>query len=287
MMRRPGTSRSRRAIRLPEPAGASRADSLCPMASHPDDRDLAGDDGEEAEVAAEDRPVPKSDRSKVGTGRTPPPGRRPPAAGSARSTRWAIDRLDERERRFSFVASGGAVALGIVVYLVENSAHFHRQKNQLSPQTVMLVGLVGGALLLGATFLGRRAPVGFVALFIGLLFSNSTLFLALPFLALAFWILYRSYKVQREASAEAAHGARRVDQPRPGGANSIGRNRIQTRCGERPDADQKEGQDRECRPTGGQQALYPEATAPAGPETLPARAQGRPSPGLIRPIRAR
>jgi hypothetical protein len=177
------------------------------MASRPDDRDLAGDDGEDADTAAEDRPASRSGRSNVRESRTPPSGdaprRRPPEAGSARSTRWSIDRLDERERRFSFIASGGAVALGIVVYLVENSAHFHRQKNQLSPQTVMVVGLVGGALLLGATLLGRRAPVGFVALFIGLLFSNSTLFLALPFLALAFWILYRSYKVQREASAEA------------------------------------------------------------------------------------
>lgn len=196
----------------PQAGGTPRTDSLCPMASHPDDRDLADDDSdddsEEAESSTEDPPSSKSGRSSVRGSRTPSPGttprRRPStAASSARSTRWAIDRLDERERRFSFVASGGAAVLGIVLYLVENSAHFHRQKNQLSPQTVMVIGLVGGALLLGATLLGRRAPVGFVALFIGLLFSNSTLFLALPFLALAFWILYRSYKVQREASAEA------------------------------------------------------------------------------------
>lgn len=126
---------------------------------------------------------------------------------SDRSTRWAIDRLDQRERRLSFAASGVAAIFGVVVFLIERSPHFHRVKGQLSPETILVVGLVGGALLLGATLLGRRAPVGFLALFIGLLFSNSTLFLALPFLVLALWILYRSYKVQKEASA-AARAAR-------------------------------------------------------------------------------
>ncbi len=87
----------------------------------------------------------------------------------------------------------------------------------------MIIGLVGGALLLGATLLGRRAPVGFVALFIGLLFSNSTLFLALPFLALAIWLLYRSYKIQKEASAQArAARAESKGNARPAAARSGG-----------------------------------------------------------------
>ena len=61
--------------------------------------------------------------------------------------------------------------------------------------------MVGAALLLGATLLGRRAPVGFVALFIGASFAQSILFLALPFFALAFWLLYRSFRVQKEITA--------------------------------------------------------------------------------------
>ncbi|MGH9079454.1 MAG: hypothetical protein ACRDYE_05125 [Acidimicrobiales bacterium] len=121
---------------------------------------------------------------------------------SDRSTKWAIDRLDDREKRFSFVAAAGALLFGVAVYFTEANSHFHPQKGQLSPQTVLVVGLVGAALLFGATLLGRRAPVGFVALFIGVAFSNSSLFLALPFLALAIWILYRSYKIQRETAAE-------------------------------------------------------------------------------------
>jgi hypothetical protein len=50
------------------------------------------------------------------------------------------------------------------------------------------------------TFVGRRAPVGFVALFTFLAFG-SYLFLGLPFLALAAWLLYRSWKIQRTAAA--------------------------------------------------------------------------------------
>lgn len=140
----------------------------------------------------------KPARSRRGTSSS----ERNSARQSDRSLKWAIDRLDERERRFSFAASGAAVIFGIVVYVVESSSHAHRQKGQLSPETILVIGLVGGALLLGATFLGRRAPVGFVALFVGL-FLSSTIILALPFLVLGFWILYRSYKIQREASAEA------------------------------------------------------------------------------------
>ena len=131
------------------------------MASAPDDHDLAGD-GEDEEAATDGRPASGSARWGLGRSRGPasgnPPNRRAPATASGRTTKWSIDRLDDRERRFSFVASGAAVALGIVVYLVENSAHFHRQKNQLSPQTVMVIGLVGGALLLGATLLGAAGP---------------------------------------------------------------------------------------------------------------------------------
>jgi hypothetical protein len=190
------------------------------MAGHPDRRDLADESGDQTE-SAEPRGVDEDGtRSKpdglerVRSGVKPEPGR------SDRSTKWAVDRLDERERRFSFAASGGALLFGVIVYLVESNAHYHPQKGQLSPQTVLVVGLVGGVLLFGATLLGRRAPVGFVALFTGLAFSNSTLFLALPFLALAIWILYRSFKIQRETSANAR--AARAESPNPRGSRSPG-----------------------------------------------------------------
>jgi len=119
------------------------------------------------------------------------------------SNKWRIDRLDERERRFSFIAAAVSVALGVIIYVTETSNHnFRLAKGQLTPQTTLIIGLVAGALFVGATLLGRRAPVGFVALLTGAAFQNtSSLVLALPFFALAIWILVRSYKVQKEATA--------------------------------------------------------------------------------------
>jgi hypothetical protein len=122
-------------------------------------------------------------------------------------TRQAIDRLDERERRFSFAAAGLAAVAGIAVYVAETSnPHFRLAKNQLTPQTTLVLGLVAAGLLLVTTLIGRRALVGFMALFTFLALGTQYL-LGVPFLVLAIWLLYRSFKVQREASA-AARAAR-------------------------------------------------------------------------------
>jgi ABC-type multidrug transport system fused ATPase/permease subunit len=117
-------------------------------------------------------------------------------------TKWAIDRLDEREKRFSFAAAGAAALFGTILYFTEtNNAHFHPVKGQFAPLTTLVVSLVAAAMLLGTTLIGRRALVGFVALFTFLAFGNSALVLGFPFLALAVWLLFRSYKVQKEAAA--------------------------------------------------------------------------------------
>ncbi len=117
-------------------------------------------------------------------------------------TKWAIDRLDEREKRFSFAAAGAAALFGTILYFTETSnPHFHPVKGQFAPLTTLVVSLVAAAMLLGTTLIGRRALVGFVALFTFLAFGNSALVLGFPFLALAVWLLFRSYKVQKEAAA--------------------------------------------------------------------------------------
>ncbi len=129
-------------------------------------------------------------------------------------TKWAIDRLDEREKRFSFAAAGGSALFGTILYLAEtNNAHFHPVKGQFAPTTTLVVSLIAAGMLLATTLIGRRALVGFVALFTFLAFANSALFLGLPFLALAAWLLYRSYKIQRDAAAN-------VRAARAGGSSS-------------------------------------------------------------------
>jgi hypothetical protein len=151
---------------------------------------------------------------------------------SSFSTKWAIDRLDEREKRFSFAAAGGAALFGVIIYLAETQNHnFRLAKGQITPQTTLIVGLVAAGLLIAATILGRRAPAGFVALFTGAAFGGSFLFLGLPFFALAVWLLYRSYKIQRETAGKirearaaprtrSSSGSRPAGSPRPSTATA-------------------------------------------------------------------
>jgi hypothetical protein len=122
------------------------------------------------------------------------------------TTKAAIERLDPRERRFSFAAGSAAVLFGIVIYLLETQDKVHFTKNPDAPVTTLVLGLASGLLLLGATFIGRRAPVGFVALFAFLIFGTSSIILGAPFLVLAVWLLYRSYRIQREATARVRAG---------------------------------------------------------------------------------
>jgi hypothetical protein len=122
---------------------------------------------------------------------------------SPRATKWAIDRLDKRERMLSLVASGAAVAFGVATYLAEHdNKHFHPLKGQLHPQTTLILSIVCGVLLLGGTYLGRRAPVAFVALLTFLMFGTTSFIVGLPFLVLGGWLLYHSYRIQKEASAK-------------------------------------------------------------------------------------
>jgi hypothetical protein len=117
------------------------------------------------------------------------------------NTKRAVEQLDDRERLYSFVASGLAVVLGLLIYFIESdNKHFRLAKGQLTPQTTLAVGLISGALLFGATWLGRRAPVGFISLF-AFLFFGTRYFVGVPFLLLGVWLLYHSYKVQKEANA--------------------------------------------------------------------------------------
>jgi hypothetical protein len=117
------------------------------------------------------------------------------------STKWSIDRLDEREKRFSFAAAGGAALFAVVTYLAETSnPTFRVAKGQLTPQGSLTIGLIAAGLLLVATLIGRRAPVGFVALFNGVSYGR-LYFLGAPFIILAIWLLVRSYRIQRDTTA--------------------------------------------------------------------------------------
>jgi putative Ca2+/H+ antiporter (TMEM165/GDT1 family) len=118
-------------------------------------------------------------------------------------TKWSIDRLDGRERVYGYVGSVLAVVFAVIIFVEE---HHHKTtshpKNQLSPETMLLLGVASGIALAVTTRIGRRALVGFVALFAFLSFSTVSTVVGLPFLVLAIWLLYRSYKIQKAASTK-------------------------------------------------------------------------------------
>ncbi len=193
----------------------------------PEDEDL--DEGGESEDEASDE-VEDFDEVSDEVEEPPQKKRKPPerARNNARpanpeatslSSKWAIDRLNDREKQFSFVAAGASAIFGVMIYFIETgNRNFRLSKGQLTPQTTLLIGLIAAGLLLIATLVGRRAPVGFVALFTGAAYSGSTFVLAIPFWVLAFWLIYRSYKIQRQAAAELRATA--PPRPRSGGSRN-------------------------------------------------------------------
>jgi hypothetical protein len=196
---RPTTVKEARAAKRAD-AAAKRAEAAAtrgaptPSGADPADRDTDDDHDDDAADAEVSTHSAKSGRSTA----TPEIGR-----GSDRSVKWAVDKLDGREKRLSFAGSGASAAFGILIYLEETHNHnFHLAKNELAPEWTLILGIAAGVLLLGATLLGRRAPVGFVALFTGAMFTGSSLIFGLPFIALALWLLYHSYKIQKETAAK-------------------------------------------------------------------------------------
>jgi hypothetical protein len=141
---------------------------------------------------------------------------------SDRDAKRAIYQLNDRERLFSFASAVVAAGFGIAIYVSETSnKHFRLAKGELTPQTMLLVGIVAAVLLLVATLVGRRALVGFMVFFAGAGFSTNSFVLALPFWALAFWLLYRSSRIQRQRTQELR--AERAANPRSGTRGGTGR----------------------------------------------------------------
>lgn len=180
-----------------------------------DDDDEPDDDGDDDTAGSTGSATTGRSVAATAAVSTPDIGR-----GSDRSVKWAVDKLDGREKRLSFAGSGASAAFGILIYLEEKHNHnFHLAKNQLAPEWTLILGIAAGVLLLGATLLGRRAPVGFVALFTGAMFTGSSLIFGLPFIALALWLLYHSYKIQKETAAKVR--AARAESGRSGSASRL------------------------------------------------------------------
>jgi hypothetical protein len=189
---------------------------------------------------------------------------RPPLSG--RAAKVAVERLDSREQLYSYIAAGGALLFGVAIYVLEKYGHVHFSKNPDAPLTTFILGVACGGLLLAATYFGRRALVGFVALFTFLVFGTTSLFLGVPFLALAVWLLHRSYKIQKETAAAARQA--RSGQTTPPTTRASGRTT------------------RPSKSTGGRSAARGgKERGPAGPEANKRYTPKRPPPAAPKPSR--
>jgi hypothetical protein len=138
------------------------------------------------------------------------PPSRASMADTPRGRRKAMERLDERERRFAYSAALAAVVFAVAIYVAEtHNHHFKLTKGQLTPQTTIALGLGAFVLLALATYSNRRAPVVFVCLFTFFVFSNGSgsIVIGLPYMALGGWLLYRSFQIQRRAATAAREGS--------------------------------------------------------------------------------
>ena len=128
------------------------------------------------------------------------------------TVKQAVNRLNDKERRYGFIASVVAAILWLLltVPLLIHPAKPH--KGQLGTEGIaiyMVVGLLLAGIIFFASWIKRRALLGFAVLFTGFSFGGDLLF-AIPFYALGAWLIWRAMKVQREAQAamEAAGFAR-------------------------------------------------------------------------------
>jgi len=172
-----------------------------------------------------DAPTPKRGLMERLMDAAPTAPAKPSLDRNGNPTKWAIDRLDGRERVYSYLSGFLALFFAVLLYVSETTnPHFHVRKGQFTPDTTLVVGIVCAAALVITTYLGRRALVGFVALFTFLGFQSSAIVVGLPFLLLAVWLLYRSYKVQKEVTArikaDKAGGATEAAAPRPSRAEA-------------------------------------------------------------------
>lgn len=125
------------------------------------------------------------------------PGRNEKVSPEEAAAIARVKNLEPRERNYSYVAA--AVGAGLFCLVLIPVLHKPVPKGQLLPEDFLAIGLVMAAALAISTFVGRRALVAFSALFLSFMATDlGGLLLGLPFLALAGWLLIRSWRFNRD-----------------------------------------------------------------------------------------
>ncbi len=144
-------------------------------------------------------------------------GRAQPATGTAADAA-AVKFIDKRERLIGFFFGGILMVLAVVSYLEDrhlvykSSLKIQNEVRHAAPE-VLAILLVLGALIVLATAMKRRAPLGFAVLFSGmaLLSTFGNVVFGIAYLAVGLWLVFRSLRktsASRTAAATAGAGAR-------------------------------------------------------------------------------
>jgi hypothetical protein len=142
-------------------------------------------------------------------------GRAQPATGTAADAA-AVKFIDKRERLIGFFFGGILMVLAVVSYLEDrhliykSSLKTQNEVRHAAPEVLAILLVLGGLIVI-ATAMKRRAPLGFAILFSGmaLLSTFGNVIFGLAYLATGLWLVFRSLRrTPRGAAATAAAGTR-------------------------------------------------------------------------------
>ncbi len=176
-------------------------------------------DNDAEESAGDESSAPQSVGSRLKDSLLKPPPARQPAArvspyadSTSAELIVSIKRIDDRERRFAFVAAPIGAILGLVLmfqFLHNNpvyEAHHVLNKKHVADSLIVTYGMVPvvfGIVVGVAAYLRRRSFTVFSLILLGypfLALSGNPITI-LPFWGLAGWLFFRSFKMQRELTA--------------------------------------------------------------------------------------
>jgi len=142
-------------------------------------------------------------------------GRAQPASGTAADAA-AVKFIDKRERIIGFFFGGILMVLAVVSYfedrhlIYKSSLKIQNEVRHAAPEVLAILLILGGLIVI-ATAMKRRAPLGFAILFSGmaLLSTFGNVIFGIAYLATGLWLVFRSLrKTSRSAAATAGGGAR-------------------------------------------------------------------------------
>ncbi len=255
-------------------ASTGEADELDETLPPNGDDDGGGGDGDVED--AKSRPATGTSRQRDRTGREPASGR-----GAGGSTdlypgmsndelRYGIKRIDDRERRYAFIAGivGAPLGIALTIAAIHYNPPLHH-KGHVADSVTWAYGaarVVLSALVVGTAMTKRRSLVAFSLLFLGTAEGFPS---ALLFWGLGGWMIWRVFRYQKALTARGAgpQRTRATQGPRAaaGAGSSDARERARARSAAARDRRRGRRQPEPTGPSPSKRYTPPKPTRPRPP----------------------